>query len=108
MPTSPSVCRLLGSCLVLSLAARAHAVLPGDNGLLTFSRLSPSHTTGQVAIAPAEESSDVTIATSEGPLNANSYGSPDGACIAFYSERHGGDPELYLMAADGSHERGSR
>ncbi len=103
MPTLVSSSRRFSWLLPLFLATPAAATFPGDNGLLTFSRLGPGGT-GQVAVAPAEESAEVAVVTSEGALNADSYWSPDGACITFYSERHGGDPELYLMAADGGHE----
>jgi Tol biopolymer transport system component len=104
MPMFPSVCRRFGWLVVLCFAAPAHAVFPGENGLLTFSRLTTNLAGGQVATAPAEETAEVAIVTTEGAINANSYWSPDSACIAFYSTRHGGDPELYLMAADGGHE----
>jgi dipeptidyl aminopeptidase/acylaminoacyl peptidase len=103
MPTSAFRFRHFLWVLMLLAATSAHATFPGENGLLTFTRLE-SLAAAQVATAPAEEGADVTLATSVGTLNADSYWSPDGACIAYYSERHGGDPELYLMAADGSHE----
>ena len=72
-----------------------------ENGLITFSRLAPGDLTGQVAVAEAKENADVTVLTSEGLLNADSYWSPDGSCIVFYSDRDGDSGELYAMDAGG-------
>ncbi|HXC50425.1 MAG TPA: DPP IV N-terminal domain-containing protein [Candidatus Limnocylindrales bacterium] len=94
------LCAILLSELLLPVAA-ARAVVPRQNGLLTFSRLDPGDLSGQVAIAAAEENAEVSIVTSVGTLNGDSAWSPDGACVVFYSNRDGGDAELYAMSASG-------
>lgn len=93
---------LSAALATLSTHTPADAAFPGENGLLTFTRYAPGNLAGQVATAPAEAAAEVTDLTSTVALNAVSSWSPDGTCIAFYSERDGGDQELYVMGADGS------
>jgi Tol biopolymer transport system component len=93
----------LALLLVAQSSAPSLAGFPGDDGLLVFTRYAIGNLAGQVATVPAESKGEVTLLTATPvPLSATPVWSPDGSCIAFYSERDSGNQEIYVMRADGS------
>ncbi|HEY2775641.1 MAG TPA: hypothetical protein VGK20_16490 [Candidatus Binatia bacterium] len=89
------------ACCAFSVRPAA-AAFPGSNGLITFTRDTIGDTTGQVAVAAATHDAEVTLLTSGPATNGLSAWSADGGCLTFYSDRDGGDAELYVMGATGS------
>jgi TolB protein len=85
---------------VVALAAPAQAAFPGANGRIVFTSVDWDYEVTDVWAMNPDGSAAVNLTDHPGQDSAPAF-SPDGARIAFVSDRDG-DQEIYVMNADGS------
>lgn len=91
--------------LVLGFTGTASATFPGKDGRITFSRLGPEPDHIWALYSARPDGRDLRKLSDQEPASVIfSDASPDGRRIAFDSDATG-PPQVYLMDADGSHER---
>jgi dipeptidyl aminopeptidase/acylaminoacyl peptidase len=90
------------ACLLVlaATAGTAAATPPGINGLIAFEQVN----SGQLFTMTATGANQSPRLTDTPEENSDPAWSPDGTRIAFTSRRDGGDPEIYIMNADGSNQ----
>lgn len=97
----PALLAALALVAGLLLAAPATATFPGPNGRIAFADFG----TGQLySINPDGTALRQLTNVPEGSVAAQPDWSPDSRQITFWSDL-GGDPRLYVMDRDGSHQR---
>lgn len=91
------------TAVLLAPPSPAGASYPGANGKIAFANSQPSTNNPADIWTMNPDGTGLTNLTPNSPADDSIPDwSPDGSTIAFVSDRDGGDPEIYVMNADGS------